>query len=51
MIYKVVFDNGKKGVMVVADGKGDARKKAKAKYGIEPEEIVLLGPNKPRGSK
>ena len=32
MIYKVVFDNGKKGVMVVADGKGEARKKAKAKY-------------------
>ena len=42
MLYKVLFDGGKKAVLIVANGKGEARIKAKKKYGIENAEIVAL---------
>lgn len=44
MVFKVVYDNGTKGIMIVAEGKGEARKKAQKRYGITDAVITVLGP-------
>lgn len=51
MVYKVVFDEGKKAIMIVADGKGEAREKARRRYGITNATISILGPAKRKGRR
>lgn len=46
MVYKVTFDEGRKAIMIVADGKGAARVKARKRYGITDAKVTLLGRTK-----
>lgn len=48
MVYKVIFEEGKKAIMIVADGKGAARVKARKQYGVTNATIALLGPTRKR---
>ena len=51
MVYKVTFDEGRKAIMIVADGKGAAREKARKRYGITDAAISTLGPAKRKGKR
>ena len=48
MVYKVVFEEEKKAIMVIANGKGEARVKARKRYGVTNATITLLGPTRKR---
>ena len=48
MVYKVVFEEGKKAIMVIANGKGEARVKARKRYGVTTATSTLLGPTRKR---
>lgn len=48
MVYKVTFDEGRKAIIIVADGKGAARVKARKRYGVTNATITLLGPTRKR---
>lgn len=51
MVYKVCFDNSTKAIMIVANGKGEAREKARKRYGITNAVISTLGPAKRKGKR
>lgn len=50
MVYKVCFDNSTKAIMIVANGKGEAREKARKRYHITNAVISTLGPAKKKRS-
>lgn len=51
MVYKVCFDNSTKAIMIVANGKGEARDKARKRYHITDAVISTLGPAKRKGKR
>nr|DAI20408.1 MAG TPA: hypothetical protein [Caudoviricetes sp.] len=51
MVYKVVFEKGTKAIMIVANGKGEAREKARKRYHITDAVISTLGPAKREGKR
>lgn len=51
MVYKVCFDNSTKAIMIVANGKGEAREKARKRYGVTDAVISTLGPAKREGKR